>query len=183
MLSDLRPEDFGPTFGTPLLDALAANAPAVRWHTRPSTARSPRASGPRIIGYLVEAFTAITGGAPHTVNIFAAGRPPTITHALQLWDEVFDWLARHAEHAPVWADADLAVLCGEDRRLKVWRYDSEFWMVWRGPARAASRSPSERRVRYGPGTSAPWRTKTGISPRGTSTVMVRLPLNLCDRSQ
>lgn len=60
-------------------------------------------------------------------------RPPAVADHLQLWNEVFDWLARYAEHEPDWADAYLAVLCGRDRHLKVWTYDSEFWTVWRRP--------------------------------------------------
>ena len=60
-------------------------------------------------------------------------RPPAVADHLQLWNEAFDWLARYAAHEPDWADAYLAVLCGRDRRLKVWTYDSEFWTVWRRP--------------------------------------------------
>ncbi len=60
-------------------------------------------------------------------------QPPAVADHLQLWNELFDWLARYAEHAPDWADAYLAVLCGRDRRLKLWTYDSEFWTVWRRP--------------------------------------------------
>jgi predicted nucleic acid-binding protein len=60
-------------------------------------------------------------------------RPPAMSDEAQLWDEMFDWLARYAEHEPDWADAYLAVLCGRNKRLKVWTYDSEFRTVWRRP--------------------------------------------------
>ncbi len=60
-------------------------------------------------------------------------RPPAIVDDPPLWNEVFDWLARYAEHEPDWADAYLAVLCGRDKRLKVWTYDSEFRTIWRRP--------------------------------------------------
>ena len=38
-----------------------------------------------------------------------------------------------AEHEPDWADACIAVLCGHDRRLRVWTYDHEFHTTWRRP--------------------------------------------------
>jgi predicted nucleic acid-binding protein len=50
-----------------------------------------------------------------------------------LWPEVFDWLAKYAEHEPDWADACLAVLSGRDRSVKVWSYDREFRTTWRRP--------------------------------------------------
>lgn len=50
-----------------------------------------------------------------------------------LFREVFAWLARYAEHSPDWADAHLAVLCGYNRRLRVWTYDREFQSIWRRP--------------------------------------------------
>jgi predicted nucleic acid-binding protein len=49
------------------------------------------------------------------------------------WDAVFQWMAKYAEHSPDFADAWLAVLCGTDRRLKVWTYDRQFWTIWRRP--------------------------------------------------
>ena len=49
------------------------------------------------------------------------------------WAEVFDWLSKYADHHPDWADGCIAVLCGHDRKLKVWTYDSEFWTIWRRP--------------------------------------------------
>ncbi len=60
-------------------------------------------------------------------------RPAVVGDEAQLWGEVFDWLARYADHEPDWADAYLAALCGRDRRLKVWTYDSEFRTIWRRP--------------------------------------------------
>jgi predicted nucleic acid-binding protein len=49
------------------------------------------------------------------------------------WSEVFDWLTKYSEHEPDWADACIAVLSGQDRRLKVWTYDREFRTIWRRP--------------------------------------------------
>lgn len=60
-------------------------------------------------------------------------RPCGVADGPHLWDEVFAWLARYAEHGPDWTDAYLAVLCGRDRALKVWTYDAEFARVWRRP--------------------------------------------------
>ena len=51
----------------------------------------------------------------------------------RLWAEVFAWLDRYREHEPDWTDACLAVLCGRDKRLKVWTYDKEFATIWRRP--------------------------------------------------
>ena len=48
-------------------------------------------------------------------------------------DEVFDWLAKYAEHEPDWADACLAVVCGRNSKAKVWTYDGEFRTTWRRP--------------------------------------------------
>ncbi len=49
----------------------------------------------------------------------------------RFWSDVFHWLTKYAEHEPDWADACIAVLCGHDRRLKVWTYDREFRTTWR----------------------------------------------------
>jgi predicted nucleic acid-binding protein len=49
------------------------------------------------------------------------------------WRGVFEWLKKYAEHEPDWADAYLAVLCGNDRKYKLWTYDDEFRSVWRRP--------------------------------------------------
>lgn len=48
-----------------------------------------------------------------------------------LWDDVFEWLERYADHAPDWADGCLAVVAGRERRARVWTYDSEFRTTWR----------------------------------------------------
>lgn len=49
------------------------------------------------------------------------------------WPAVFAWLTKYADHEPDWADASLAVLCGRDKQLKVWTFDSEFRSIWRRP--------------------------------------------------
>ena len=51
----------------------------------------------------------------------------------RFWSDVLDWLTKYAEHEPDWADACIVVLCGLDRRLKVWTYDREFRTTWRRP--------------------------------------------------
>ena len=50
-----------------------------------------------------------------------------------VWFEVLGWLLKYADHEPDWADGCIAVLCGRDRRLKVWTYDREFRTTWRRP--------------------------------------------------
>jgi predicted nucleic acid-binding protein len=52
---------------------------------------------------------------------------------LGLRNDIFDWLARYAEHRPDWADAHLAVLSGRERRYRVWTYDRAFRTIWRRP--------------------------------------------------
>ena len=52
-------------------------------------------------------------------------------HAFHL--DVFEWLAKYANHEPDWADGCIAVLCGYHDRLKVWTYDREFKTTWRRP--------------------------------------------------
>lgn len=52
---------------------------------------------------------------------------------LRFWSDVLEWLTKYAEHEPDWADACIAILCGYDRRLKVWTYDREFRTTWRRP--------------------------------------------------
>ena len=49
----------------------------------------------------------------------------------RLWLDVFDWLARYAEHEPDWTDGYLAVVSEIERRFKVWTYDREFRTTWR----------------------------------------------------
>jgi hypothetical protein len=50
------------------------------------------------------------------------------------WNEVFDWLMKYADQGPDWADGCIAVLCGRDKKLRVWTYDREFRTTWRTPA-------------------------------------------------
>ena len=80
--------------------------------------------------------------------------PETIDDSL--WNDVFEWLGRYADHEPDWADGCLAVLSGRDRALKVWTHDREFGTIWRRsdgtaiPTAARSvraRRPSRRRRR------------------------------------
>jgi predicted nucleic acid-binding protein len=47
------------------------------------------------------------------------------------WSEVFEWLARHADHEPDLCDAMLAVLATQTAS-RIWSYDGEFRKVWRG---------------------------------------------------
>ena len=58
-------------------------------------------------------------------------RPVVITdvHAFRL--DVFQWLAKYADHEPDWTDGCIAVLSGYHDRLKVWTYDREFKTTWR----------------------------------------------------
>lgn len=50
-----------------------------------------------------------------------------------LWENVFEWFSKYADHAPDLTDAVLVVLSGLDRRLRIWTYDSEFSTNWRRP--------------------------------------------------
>jgi len=56
-----------------------------------------------------------------------------LTCTLDFWFDVFDWLAKYADHEPDWADACLAVLSGRDKTVKIWTYDREFRTTWRRP--------------------------------------------------
>jgi len=47
------------------------------------------------------------------------------------WSLVFDWMEKFADQQPDWADACLAVLSAENRKLKIWTYDREFRTTWR----------------------------------------------------
>lgn len=58
---------------------------------------------------------------------------PAIGDELGLRRSVFAWLARYADHDPDYADAELCVIAGHDRRARIWTYDSEFKNVWRKP--------------------------------------------------
>jgi predicted nucleic acid-binding protein len=48
------------------------------------------------------------------------------------WGDVFDWLARYADHEPDLCDAMLAVLASRNKS-QIWTYDSEFRKLWRAP--------------------------------------------------
>ena len=52
--------------------------------------------------------------------------PASVSDDGSLWQEVFDWLNKYADHQPDWADGYLAVLCSRDRSYKLWTYDIEF---------------------------------------------------------
>jgi predicted nucleic acid-binding protein len=52
--------------------------------------------------------------------------------AAEIWPRCFEWLERHAEHAPDFADAHLCVLAAFGR-ARIWTYDREFTSVWRKP--------------------------------------------------
>jgi predicted nucleic acid-binding protein len=45
--------------------------------------------------------------------------------------DVFRWWDRYSDHDPDYADAELCVVVGYDKRYRVWTYDSEFRSVWR----------------------------------------------------
>jgi predicted nucleic acid-binding protein len=59
-------------------------------------------------------------------------QPLPIMREREFWMDVFDWLAKYADHEPDWADAYLAILSGRDKDLEVWSYDREF-RTWRRP--------------------------------------------------
>jgi predicted nucleic acid-binding protein len=61
---------------------------------------------------------------------FDIGMSP-IPDSNEVWEEVFEWLNRYAEHSPDWADGLLAVMSSRDKRLRVWSYDEEFRTIWR----------------------------------------------------
>jgi predicted nucleic acid-binding protein len=65
----------------------------------------------------------------HDLNV----QPAPLNFEATLWSDVFEWLAKYADHEPDWADACLAVLSGRDRDLKLWTYDREFRTTWRRP--------------------------------------------------
>lgn len=49
------------------------------------------------------------------------------------WRDVMGWLLKYSDHDPDWADGCLAVLAGQNKRLRVWTYDREFRTTWRRP--------------------------------------------------
>ena len=63
------------------------------------------------------------------------------------WGEIFDWLARYAQHEPDWCDAELVVLAGRERS-SIWTYDKEFRTLWRAPdGRSLKVVPGDRKSR------------------------------------
>jgi predicted nucleic acid-binding protein len=60
-------------------------------------------------------------------------QPVPLANEGAFWLEVFEWLAKYADHEPDWADGCLAVLSQWDRHAKVWTYDREFRTTWRRP--------------------------------------------------
>jgi predicted nucleic acid-binding protein len=59
---------------------------------------------------------------------------PVIEDERELRRQIFVWLARYADHTPDYADAELCLISGKDRRHRVWTYDSEFKTIWRDSA-------------------------------------------------
>ncbi len=59
--------------------------------------------------------------------------PLAIEDEKELRLDVFEWLARYAEHQPDWADGYLAVVSGRQKDARVWTYDREFRTTWRRP--------------------------------------------------
>ena len=59
--------------------------------------------------------------------------PCPIADNAGLRNDIFAWLAGYADHEPDWTDGYLAVVCGRERRFKVWTYDREFRTIWRRP--------------------------------------------------
>jgi predicted nucleic acid-binding protein len=59
--------------------------------------------------------------------------PVAVADERAFWFDVFDWLAKYADHEPDWADGCLAVLSGRDEDLDLWTYDREFRTIWRRP--------------------------------------------------
>ena len=60
-------------------------------------------------------------------------QPVAVVDDRGIWSDVFRWLAKYADHSPDWTDAHLAVLCGREKRFRVWTYDQEFRKIWRRP--------------------------------------------------
>lgn len=50
-----------------------------------------------------------------------------------LYAEVFDWLQKYSDHLPDWTDANICVLSGLLRKIKIWTYDKEFRTTWCRP--------------------------------------------------
>jgi predicted nucleic acid-binding protein len=69
----------------------------------------------------------------HALLDVLGAAPVLVANESVFWFEVFEWLAKYADHEPDWADGCLAVLSGRDRHAKVWTYDREFRTTWRRP--------------------------------------------------
>jgi predicted nucleic acid-binding protein len=74
-----------------------------------------------------------TGQRDRLKRLLAYTKASPIRADEDLWDDVFAWLLKYAEHEPDWADACLAVLAGRDRQYRVWTFDDEFRSIWRRP--------------------------------------------------
>ena len=62
------------------------------------------------------------------------------------WGEVFDWLARYAQHEPDWCDAELVVVAAQEGS-SIWTYDKEFRILWRAPDGRVLNVVGDRRSR------------------------------------
>ena len=84
---------------------------------------------------LLEAFFAIpdTHGRKKLQQIIEGLHIQPVSQHPNLWNEIFQWLAKYADHRPDWTDGHLAVLCGRQKRFRVWSYDQEFRKIWRRP--------------------------------------------------
>ena len=60
-------------------------------------------------------------------------RPPAADADPVFRAEVFRWLEQYQEHEPDFADGCLSVLCGREKRSRVWTYDRKFATTWRRP--------------------------------------------------
>src|ERR1051325_1218223 len=84
---------------------------------------------------LVEAFFALPDrhGRRKLQQVIDGINIQSVPEDQRLWTEVFQWLTKYADHHPDWTDAHLAVLCGRQKRFRVWTYDEEFRKIWRRP--------------------------------------------------
>lgn len=48
-----------------------------------------------------------------------------------LWNDVFTWLEKYAEHEPDWADGYLVALAAAAGGAQIWTYDQEYATTWR----------------------------------------------------
>jgi predicted nucleic acid-binding protein len=49
----------------------------------------------------------------------------------RLWNDVFTWLQKYAEHQPDWADGYLLALTRAVGGAQIWTYDKEYSTTWR----------------------------------------------------